>query len=141
MRLKHFYILSACVATVGLLTSAIAFGSHDTKTQKQFTEQEVLKVGREDIRENNTYNHNQQSIKSVQSFSAVRYSHTGQSSQLNSASQLDKNSGFLILLFMSYVMVSLIILEVWYRNYKKQRDNIGLEFEQNLVGRKEDIEF
>ncbi len=138
MKLKLCYLLSACVATVGLLTPpATAFNS-STKTQ-EIAKLELLKVEKGNIRGNDTQkNQNQQNLESTQSFSVANL-HTSQFYQPNFARQLDKNIAFLVILFITYVIVSYILLELWYKIYKKQRDSES-EIEQDFVGREKEIE-
>lgn len=138
MKLKLCYLLTACVATVGLLTPpAIAFNS-STKTQ-EITKLEPLKVEKGNIRGNDTQkNQNQLYLESTQSNSVANFS-TTQSYQLNFARQLDKNVAFLVILFITYVIVSYILLELWYKIYKKQRDSES-EIEQDFIEREKEIE-
>ncbi|BAZ13930.1 hypothetical protein NIES4071_57700 [Calothrix sp. NIES-4071] len=138
MKLKLCYLLSACVATFGLITPpAIAFNS-STKTQ-EITKLELLKIEKGNIRGNDTQkNHNQQNLESTQSFSVANM-HTSQSSQPNLARQLDKNIAFLVILFITYVIVSYILLEIWNKIYKKQRDPES-EIEQDFIEREKEIE-
>jgi hypothetical protein len=141
MRLKLFHLLSACVATVGLLTSPAIASSYGIKSQEKLIESELLKVEKGNIQGNYTQkNQNKQKLENLQSFSVANYSHTSQSYQADLASILNKNPGFILLLFITYALISFIILAVWYQNYQNQLDNQEAENEQSFIEREKQIE-
>lgn len=141
MRLKLLNLLSASVTTLGVLAGDASTFGYGTEAQINITQMMLLEGSRENIRENDTQRtQEQQTVESIQSFSVAIYPRTTESSQPNSTRQIDWSAVFIDVIPITFVVVGIILIDLWYRKYKKQHHKRSAEIEQIFLDRKKQIE-
>ncbi|MUG94485.1 hypothetical protein F7734_19720 [Scytonema sp. UIC 10036] len=141
MRLKLFNLFSTSVTTLGVLASPVSAFSYEPEVQTDTIQIMIQEGTTKSIRENDIQKiHQQETVESIQPFSVAIYPRTTQPSQANTTSQIDWSAVFINLIPITSVIVSIVLIDLWYRRYQKQHDQRAAEIEQIFSERKKQIE-